>query len=408
MKQNDNIPAGYKHSPLGIIPKDWEVKEIGQLAIQLKKKYAPTPYEHKRCIELENMTKEDGILIGWTDSSIEKSTKTIFKSGNILFGKLRPYLRKYWQASFDGICSSEIWVLKNRSTCNSNYLFWLIQSNRFIQAASISSGSKMPRSDWNYVSSSRIVLPPLPEQQKIVGILSVWDSAIEKQSALVEKLETRKRGLMQQLLTGKKRLNGFSGEWGKYAYSNILKEVVRKLTWSEDELYQLISVRRRSGGLFQRESLYGRDIQTKNLRPALTGDFLISKMQIVHGASGLTTKEFNNMKISGSYIALIEKDSNILNIEYFNLWSQMPYFYYQTLISSYGVHIEKMTFDLETFLSLEIWLPQIKEQHAIVEIMKSANEEICLAKQKLESLRQQKKGLMQVLLTGKKRVIIES
>ena len=166
----------------------------------------------------------------------------------------------------------------------------------------------------------------------------------------------------------------------------------------------MISVRRRSGGVFHRESLYGHEIKTKSLRPALEGDFLISKMQIVHGASGVVPKQLSGMKISGSYIALVAKDPQELNIDYFNLWSQMPLFYHQTFISSYGVHIEKMTFDLETFMSLLINLPSIEEQNKIVEIISVLCKEIELAQHKLELLRQQKRGLMQQLLTGKKRV----
>ena len=166
----------------------------------------------------------------------------------------------------------------------------------------------------------------------------------------------------------------------------------------------MLSVRRRSGGLFERESLYGRDIKTKNLRPVCEGDFLISKMQIVHGASGLTTREFHDMKISGSYIALIVRKESELDINYFNWYSKMPKFYHQTYISSFGVHIEKMTFDLDSFMALGMKLPPLPEQQAIAEILTAADREIELAQKKLEVLREQKRGLMQQLLTGKKRL----
>lgn len=258
------------------------------------------------------------------------------------------------------------------------------------------------------IANIQILFPPLPEQQKIAEIISTWDKAIEKQSRLIEKLELRKKGLMQQLLTAKKRLPGYSDSWKRIKYYNILTETHRSLKWDENELYDLISVRRRSGGVFHRESLYGYEIKTKNLRPALEGDFLISKMQIVHGASGVVPKQLSGMKISDSYIALVAKDPQELNINYFNLWSQMPLFYRQTFISSNGVHIEKMTFDLEIFMSLSMDLPPIEEQNKIVTIISSACKDIELAKQKLELFRQQKHGLMQQLLTGKKRVNINN
>jgi len=180
--------------------------------------------------------------------------------------------------------------------------------------------------------------------------------------------------------------------------------VKRTSEFNEDHLYNLISVRRRSGGIFLREALYGHQILVKDLRIAKEGDFLFSKMQIVHGASCLVTKQFSDTFISGSYIAVIAKNTETLNMEYFNWASKLLYFYHQTYISSYGVHIEKMTFDFDSFLSLKIKLPKKDEQIAIVKVLQSANKEIQLLKSKLEKLKEQKKGLMQVLLTGKVRV----
>ena len=405
MATNTDIPQGYKATALGIIPQEWEIFDFDEIVEKSKERYIPNPDAHLYCIELEHLSQGEGTLIGYTDSAEQKSTKNRFQNGDVLFGKLRPYLQKYWLATFDGVCSTEIWVFHAKpNICLKEYLLRIISSYNFIQKANVSSGSKMPRAEWDYVSKIPVLVPPLAEQRKIAEVLGVWDEAIEKQARLIEKLALRKRALMQRLLSAKLRLPGFSEPWKKVNYSDILKEVRRTLTWDENELYDLISVRRRSGGVFHRESLYGHEIKTKTLRPALEGDFLISKMQIVHGASGVVPKQLSGMKISGSYIALIAKDPKELNINYFNLWSQMPLFYHQTFVSSYGVHIEKMTFDLDAFMSLSMNLPPIEEQNKIVEVISTATNEIELAKEKLERLRRQKRGLMQQLLTGKKRV----
>lgn len=250
----------------------------------------------------------------------------------------------------------------------------------------------------------KIPLPPLPEQRAIANILSTWDTAIQTTQALISQKEQDKKWLMQNLLTGKKRLKGFSGEWKEYSYENILKVVKRNFEWDENELYKLISVRRRSGGIFYREALYGHQILVKTLRTAQEGDFLFSKMQILHGASALVTKEFDGAKISGSYIAVVSKEKNLLNMEFFQWYSKTPHFYHQSYVSSYGVHIEKMTFDFQSFLQLEIKLPSFEEQAAINQVLQTADKEIELLKTKLEQQKLQKKGLMQVLLTGKVRV----
>ena len=254
------------------------------------------------------------------------------------------------------------------------------------------------------LSKVKIPLPPLLEQKAIAQVLSTADSAIHTTEKLIAQKELRKKWLMQQLLTGKKRLKGFGGEWKEHSYEKILTVVKRNFDWDENELYKLISVRRRSGGIFYREALYGHQILVKTLRTANEGDFLFSKMQILHGASALVTKEFDGAKISGSYIAVVPKEKKQLNMEFFQWYSQTPYFYHQTYISSYGVHIEKMTFDFDTFLQLEMKLPSIEEQTAIAQVLQASDKEISLLKAKAEKLREQKKGLMQQLLTGKVRL----
>ncbi|MEQ9378778.1 MAG: restriction endonuclease subunit S [Imperialibacter sp.] len=266
------------------------------------------------------------------------------------------------------------------------------------------SSRKDPNITSKDVGDFPFIKPPLPEQKAIAQALGVVDEAIQKNDQLITQKELRKKWLMQNLLTGKKRLKGFGGEWRECSYEKLLKVVRRPVKWDENKLYKLVSVRRRSGGIFFREALYGHQIKVKGLRTTEVGDFLFSKMQIVHGASALVTKEFEEAMISGSYIATIAKDPKLLNMEFFNWYSKLPYFYHQTLISSYGVHIEKMTFDFDTFLQLEMMLPSHQEQTAITQVLQAADQEIQLLRAKVEKLREQKKWMMQQLLTGKKRL----
>lgn len=356
-------------------------------------------YPYVKVEDLNNCEK-------YQESSREYSddNNTTIKAGSIIFPKRGASIlnNKVRIAAKDiQMDSNMMAITPHTAIVDTEFLYIRILHERLYRIADTSS---IPQINNKHIIPYKIAVPPLAEQRKIAEVLGVWDEAIEKQARLIEKLALRKRGLMQRLLSAKLRLPDFSEPWQKVNYSDILKEVRRALTWDENEIYDLISVRRRSGGVFHRESLYGHEIKTKTLRPALEGDFLISKMQIVHGASGVVPKQLSGMKISGSYIALIAKNPKELNINYFNLWSQMPLFYHQTFVSSYGVHIEKMTFDLDAFMSLSMNLPPINEQNRIVEVISTATNEIELAKEKLECLRRQKRGLMQQLLIGEKRL----
>ena len=411
MNKDKHIPQGYKDSPLGIIPKEWEVKRLGDIA-DIGSGGTPSKSHSEYwggtipwiTTSLLNKPYIDSAEVYITEEGLNNSSAKMLDADVLL-------MAMYGQGQTRGkVAKLQISASTNQACAYINVNMGLVDYvHQYLIAhyeniRKVSNDGNQKNLSLGLISNIQILFPPVHEQRLILDILSLWDTAIEKQSELIEKLKLRKRALMQQLLTGKKRLSGFSGEWKKQTYSSILTEVKRSLKWDEDELYKLISVRRRSEGLFFRESLYGRDIATKNLRPAKTGDFLISKMQIVHGASGLVTDEFDDAKISGSYISLVSKDSNILDIRYYNLWSQMPIFYHQTFVSSFGVHIEKMTFDLDTFMSFGMPLPPIDEQHAIVSLIESINKEIKLANEKLTNYQSQKRGLMQQLLTGKKRI----
>jgi type I restriction enzyme S subunit len=186
----------------------WTQYEFGQLAKLCTLKFDPKK-ESKiyKCIELEHLSQETGQLLGFTYSNLQLSQKNKFESRDVLFGKLRPYLRKYFNPDFEGVCSSEIWVLKGfPSLCDNKFLFYLVQSHEFIQLANSTTGTKMPRADWDFLSEFPFRLPPLPEQQKIAQILTACDQEIELLSKKLEKLKQQKKGLMQKLLTGQIRV----------------------------------------------------------------------------------------------------------------------------------------------------------------------------------------------------------
>lgn len=161
-----------------------------------------------KCVELEHIESSTGRLTGYCLAEEQESTKCKFSTGDVLFGKLRPYLRKIVVAPFDGVCSSEIWVLRARAeVVHNKYLFYIMQSERFMAVANTSSGTKMPRSEWALVQNHVADIPNLPEQAAIVDLLSSVDREADLLKGELDEWQQKKKALMQLLLTGLVRVN---------------------------------------------------------------------------------------------------------------------------------------------------------------------------------------------------------
>lgn len=166
----------------------WEEKTIGECLICIKDKYDPTKDEKLEMpyIGLENIEKGKGIIsIG--DSNSVKSIKTLFKSEDLLYGKLRPYLDKHDIANFDGMCSTDILVYRNNNENNIYYFNYIFSQKNFIRYASENSkGINLPRTSEKEISNFTQKVPTLPEQQEIVRIL---DIVLEKENKAKEAAE---------------------------------------------------------------------------------------------------------------------------------------------------------------------------------------------------------------------------
>ena len=408
MKTFKNIPFGYKLVKGSLIPENWEIKEIAQFASLAS---GGTPKRENTDYWNGNIPWVTTTLItGKTiheaeeyisDIGLNNSSTKLFPKDTILMamygqGQTRGRVSKLGiQAATNQACAAII----PDTTVEVDYLLEYLLLN-YKNIRKLSNTGNQENLSLQLIKAIKVKVPPIHEQRKIATILNTWDEAIQKCEQTILSLLRRNKGLAQQLLLGKNRLKGFEDDWKKYHFSDIIKKVKRPVQWSDDELYNLISVRRRSGGIFYREALHGHQIKVKNLHTAKAGDFLFSKMQIVHGASALVTDEFDEAKISGSYISVRAKDESILSMEFLNWYSKLPKFYHQTFISSYGVHIEKMTFDFELFLTETIQLPSKEEQKTIVTVLADADKELKLHQQQIATLTEQKKGLISLPQSG--------
>ena len=186
----------------------WEAKRLGEFVSIRNQKVLPSCIDlDTPCVELDHIGQGDGRLVECSTAQHSTSSKYRFFTGDVLFGRLRSYLRKFWLADRDGICSTEIWPLVvDSAQAERGFLFAVVQSDRFIATASISYGTHMPRADWDVMCNFPVRLPKVEEQAAIATILADMDTEIAALEAKRSKARQIKQGMMQELLTGRIRL----------------------------------------------------------------------------------------------------------------------------------------------------------------------------------------------------------
>lgn len=172
---------------------------FSEIARRRKEKYSPDSGVEYPCIELEHIEQGTGRLLGNVSSTTQSSIKTAARSGDVLFGKLRPYLRKFAFAEQDIVCSSEIWAFIPSEYVIPKYLYYLVQTEHFLRVANISSGTKMPRAEWANIEKEPFDIPCILIQEKIVSILEAIDKKICTSGDSLRMLINFREGLLQQL-----------------------------------------------------------------------------------------------------------------------------------------------------------------------------------------------------------------
>lgn len=408
MTTKNNIPAGYKDSVVGIIPQEWEVKPVKDFG---KVVTGNTP----STAEVSNYGDEY-MFVSPVDLSDDK--KYIFRTEKMLSSKGYAVSRKMPKGAIlytcigstigkIGIASCELTSNQqiNAVICDDNneyfYYALLFLTGRIKMLAGEQAVPIINKSDFERI---KLAVPPMEEQRKIAEILGVWDEAIEKQSRLIERLELRKRALMQRLLSGRTRLPGFTTPWQKIKLGEICEEYILRNT--EDNNYIVLSCTKYNG-LVSSLDYFGKQIFSDNLRTYKVVPkyhFAYATNHIEEGSIGYQGC-YDYALISPMYTVFKTDDKKVDNYFLYRLLKTPLMIYnYQSRIE--GSIDRRGGLRWDAFAGITIKLPSLPEQKAIAEVLTAADNEIATHRKKLDALRLQKRGLMQQLLTGKTRVKI--
>ena len=427
MTTKNNIPAGYKESAVGVIPQEWEVRTFQELGAMLGTNTLSRDKMNECSGCAQNIHYGDVLVkygevldctsmnIPWVNSDCGNANLgTNLQNGDIVISDTAEDYTVGKATEVQGVGTKivlsglhTIAFRPNAGMFAPNFLGYYFNSTIYrAQLYPLIQGIKVCSISKKAISNTKLAVPPMEEQRKIAEILGVWDEAIEKQSRLIEKLELRKRALMQRLLTGRIRLPGFTTPWQKRRMKDCFEHITDTSNGCE-YLPMTISARL---GLISQKDKFDRVIAGDSLKKYThiqKGDFAYNKGN-------------SNLYEMGCIYRLKEQDAVVPFVYIcFRPKQNVIGEFYQHFFINHGLDRQLkriitsgargdglLNVDKTDFFELEIVYPPIAEQKAIAEVLTAADNEIATHRKKLDALRLQKRGLMQQLLTGKTRVKI--
>ena len=403
------------------IPEGWSVKKLGDIAIKLSRKNSI------RNDNVVSISAQKGFIqqeLFFNKSVAGNNLENYFLLEKGDFGYNRSYSKGYPTGAikrldrYDFAIVSTLYICFRFKLCvDSNFMVQYFETGlqnselyKVVQEGARNHGLlNISLLDFFNI---KILLPPLPEQEKIAGILSCWDDGIEKLSALIEKKKTQKKALMQQLLTGKHRLKGFSSPWHEVKLGNIgiiSSAGVDKKIVEGEKLVNLLNYM----DVYKKDFLYASDASMTVSAPERQilncnlkkGDIFFTpssetRDDIAHSA--VVMEDIVNGVYSYHIVCL--RPTTPIDLKFSAYAFKTNHFYKQAFSICEGSG-QRYVISQDDFRNMTVFIPtDLAEQKAIAEILSKADEEIELLNKKLEAFKQEKKALMQQLLTGKIRV----
>lgn len=407
--QRGEIPAGYHKTKLGLIPMDWKIKHVSEC---LKKVENPVQVEKDTLYtQIGIRSHGKGLFYKEPVTGEALGNKSVYWIEpdcfilNVVFA---------WERAIGKTTSKEVGMIGSHrfplylpvnNRVNVDYLvsyFLTKRGTEILQEASPGGAGRNRTLGQDRFMKSKIVVPPIKEQEKIVQILSTQDKIIAlKEKRLAEK-KHQKKYLMQQLLTGSQRLYGYTNVWNNVCLNEIAERITNKNSILNENVLTISA----QYGLINQALFFNKEIASDDKK----GYYLLERNDFAYNKSYSKGYPFGAIKrlkrydlgiVSPLYICFRIKKENV-NIDYLEqyfdagLMNRSVQAFAQEGARNHGL----LNISVDDFFRIRIFLPELEEQNAIAEILSTADREIELLEQEIEQEKQKKKALMQLLLTG--------
>ena len=351
-------------------------------------------------IEYQDIISGEGRLNKDLNKNIDCRKGIVFETNDILYGKLRPYLKNWLHPNFNGIALGDFWVLQARN-CDSKFLFSLVQSPKFQRVANDTSGTKMPRSDWKTVSQTEFSIPTSNEEQSAIGSLfRTLDDLLSSYKDNLANYQSLKATMLSKMFpkagqtVPEIRLAGFKGEWEINKYLAVSKQKNTQLKFDKEDV---LSVSGEFGIInqiqFQGRSFAGASVEMYSIVD--TGNIVYTKSPLKANPYGIIKTNYGIPGIVSTLYAVYLPNENVFPgfVERYFENDLRLNSYLKPLVNK-GAKNDMKVSDENALLGAVIF-PQLEEQVAISDYFTNLDKFIQSHKDKISQLETLKKKLLQ-------------
>ncbi|HDM8044634.1 TPA: restriction endonuclease subunit S [Vibrio campbellii] len=394
-----------------MVPNGWSIQKLEQIATVERGKFSARPRNDPKYfggnipfVQTGDIAAAKTYLQNYTQTLNEDGLKVsrLFPKDTILI-TIAANIGDTAITSFDVACPDSLVAIRTNKDTD---CFWL---KLYLETCKDELDGKATQNAQKNINLQvlkplEVLTPPYPEQRKIAQILSTWDRGIATTEKLIDASKQQKKALMQQLLTGKKRLvdpetgKAFQGDWEATTISQLITE--SRLTGTNGELAKKITVKLYGRGVTKKEEKRLGSESTKYYKRK-AGQFIYSKLDFLNGAFGIIPQSLDGYE-STLDLPAFDFTPNVIPKWFIEFVSRDDFYTSNLGLANGGRKARRV--NPKDLLQIKVRLPSIKEQQKISSVLTAADKEIKLLETKLAHLKLEKKSLMQQLLTGKRRV----